>query len=273
MSYDHDPTSPLVIFGEELRHARTQAKMTQLGVADELGYGEAQVGHIENGKRRPWRKFAEGCDRLFGTNGYFLRLYEKIERMPTYPAWFGPWAKAERDAQSLYNYEPLIVPGLLQTPDYGRRILRGGRPRDTDEQIDELLAARLDRQQILTTEDPASFWFILDEMALRRPIGGGEVMRAQLDRLREVACWPHVNIQIVPFEAGERPGLSGAFVIASFRDGTDIVYVETAGPAQILTGPRQIAPIRFTYDAIRTHTLSGARSLQLIEEVTAELWT
>ncbi len=273
MSHDHDPTSPLVIFGDELRHHREAAGLTQLQVADALGYTEGQVGHIENGRRKPSEKAAKGSDTLFGTGGLFVRLYDRVQRMPSYPTWFGPWAEAERTADSVHNYQPLLVAGLLQTRDYAYRTLRGGRPRDTEERIEELLAARLERQQLLTAEDSGNFWFVLDEGVLRRRIGTPDVMSTQLEHILEQAELPSVNVQVVPQDAGERPGLSGAFAIASFRDRPDIVYLETAGPAQILAEPRQVTRIKYEYDALQMHTLPVAASLKLIREVAAEQWT
>ncbi|MCW2914684.1 MAG: hypothetical protein JWN52_2752 [Actinomycetia bacterium] len=273
MPNDLDPTSPLAIFGEELKHARDAAGLSQDQVGVELQYSEAQVGHIETGKRKPSLRFAEGSDRLFGTNGLFGRLHEKIEQMPSYPAWFGPWAKAEREAMSLHNYQTLIVPGLLQTEEYARAFLRGGRPRDTDEQIDELVTARMERQRILTWEDPPALWFVLDEGVLRRVIGDAAVMRKQLNHLVELAGHTQVNIQIVPLSAGARPGLSGAFVIACFPDRPDIVYLETAAEGDIVVAPKRVAPLTYTYDAVRAHALPAKHSVELIKEVVAELWT
>jgi transcriptional regulator with XRE-family HTH domain len=273
MPNDLDPTSPLAIFGEELKHARDAAGLSQDQVGVELQYSEAQVGHIETGKRKPSLRFAEGCDRLFGTNGLFGRLHEKIEQMPSYPVWLGPWAKAEREAVALHHYEPLLVPGLLQTEEYARAILCGGRPRDTEEQVDELVTARLDRQEILTWSDPPALWFVLDEGVLRRPIGDDALMHTQLEYLVGMARHSQVNIQIVPLSAGARPGLSGAFGIARFPDRPDIVYLETATEGQILDKPIRVAALTYTYDAIRTHALPATHSVELIKEVMAELWT
>jgi transcriptional regulator with XRE-family HTH domain len=272
MPNDLDPTSPLAIFGEELRHARNAANLSQDQVGQRLNYSEAQVGHIEAGKRKPSVRFAEGCDHLFGANGLFGRLHEKIEQMPSYPAWFGPWANAEREATALYNYQTLIVPGLLQIEEYARAFLRAGRPRDTDEQIEELVTARMERQRILTWEHPPALWFLLDEGVLRRVIGGAAVMRKQLEHLTELAGHPQINIQVIPLSAGARPGLSGAFVIASFPDRPDIVYLETAAEGEMVVAPKRVAALPYTQDAVRAHALPVTQSVELIKKVMAELW-
>jgi transcriptional regulator with XRE-family HTH domain len=273
MPHEVDPTSPLAIFADELRHARLAAGLSQEQLGAQLNYSEAQVGHIETGKRTPAPRFAEGCDRLFGTNGYFRRLRKRIEQMPSYPAWFGPWAKAEREAISLHNYEPLLIPGLLQKEGYAREILRRGRPRDTEEQIDALLAARLERQQLLTWDDPPALWFVLDEGVLHRQIGDAQVMREQLEHLVTLADHPQVTIQIVPLSYGARPGLLSAFVIACFADRPDIVYLETAIDGQIVTDPKQVAHVTYIYDAIRACALPARQSVELIKKATAESWT
>ncbi|MBC6460843.1 helix-turn-helix domain-containing protein [Actinomadura sp. HBU206391] len=273
MPHEIDPTSPLTVFADELRHARLAAGLSQEQLGAQLNYSEAQVGHIETGKRTPALRFAEGCDRLFNTNGYFSRLRERIEQMPSYPSWFGPWAKAEREAISLHNYEPLLVPGLLQKEAYAREILRGGRPRDTEEQIDALVAARLERQQILTWEDPPALWFMLDEVVLRWPIGEAKVMQEQLEHLMALAEHPQVTIQIVPLSCGAYTGLSGAFVIARFADRPDILYRETANEGQIVADPKQVAELTYIYDAIRACAMPVRQSVELIRKATTELWT
>lgn len=272
MPHDPDPTSPLSIFGDELRHARMSAGLSQDQLGAEVGYSEAQVGHVENGKRKPSVKFAEGCDRVFGTNGLFARICEKIDRMPAYPAWLGPWATAEREAISVHHYEPLIVPGLLQTQAYARAILRGGRPRDTDEQIEELVRARMDRQQILTWDEPPALWFVLDEIVLRRGMGDAELMREQLEHLVAMAGHPQVTVQVVPFGSGPRPGLLGAFGIATFQDRPDVVYLETAASGQIVSDPRTVALLDYTYDAIGSCALPAVQSIDLIRKAMTEPW-
>jgi hypothetical protein len=180
---------------------------------------------------------------------------------------------AEREALSLHHYEPLLMPGLLQKEAYAREILRGGRPRDTDERIDELVAARLHRQQILTWDDPPALWLVLDEGIRHRQIGEAQVMREQLEHLVMLADHPQVTIQIVPLSYGARPGLSGAFGIACFADRPDIVYRETATDGQIVDDPKQVAELTYIYGAIRACALSARQSVELIKEATAKTWT
>jgi hypothetical protein len=159
------------------------------------------------------------------------------------------------------------VPGLLQTDDYARAILRAGRPRDTDEQIERHVAARMARQAILGRKYPPLLWVVLDEAALRRPVGGCEVMRAQLVRLVEASASPHVVVQVLPFDLGEHAGMAGARVIVRLPGEDDIVYVEGPGSGQFIGTPEHVADCALRFDLLRATALSPDESVALIRRM------
>jgi transcriptional regulator with XRE-family HTH domain len=143
-----DPSAgPLQFFGSELRRARSRAGLSQDQLGHRLGYSGAQVGKVETGERAPSPEFARGCDQAFPeSDGLFARLYELAQRWDAgYPPWFAEWIDSERRATSLRSWEPLIMPGLLQTAEYARAILAAD-PETAEDQLDELVAARLERQ-------------------------------------------------------------------------------------------------------------------------------
>lgn len=255
--------SPLTFFGAELRRYRTEKGWSQEKLAEQINYSLSLVGMIENARRVPSRDFATRCDEVLETGGALMRLWPLISR-EAYPTWFRPFVESEREATSLKGYEPLVVPGLLQTEDYAREVLRTGQPGITPEQVDELLGARMDRQQLLTKTDPPMLWVVMDAAVLHRAIGGEAVMQKQLEHLHEVAQNPRITIQIIPKETPAHPGLSGAFAIASFRGGPDIVYLETAANGHIVQRLEDIEAMTCVFDALRSEALPKRASAELI---------
>jgi transcriptional regulator with XRE-family HTH domain len=263
---DLDPgASVLAFFGAELRRCRLAADLSQEQLGQQVSYSAALVGLIENAKRVPSRDFAERCDDALATGGALARLWPLVSR-ETLPGWFRPWIEIEREATSLRSFEPLIIPGLLQTPEYARTLFAAQRA-ETEDGLEQLVATRMDRQLILSREDPPQLWCLLDEGALHRRIGGTKIMHDQLLHLAETAQQPKVAVQVVPLEVGAHAGLLGAFVIASFDGAGDIVYLETAASGQVTETPSVIAEITLTYDMLRSEALPRTASRELIMKV------
>jgi transcriptional regulator with XRE-family HTH domain len=263
---DLDPgASVLAFFGAELRRCRLAADLSQEQLGQQVSYSAALVGLIENAKRVPSRDFAERCDDALATGGALARLWPLVSR-ETLPGWFRPWIEIEREATSLRSFEPLIIPGLLQTPEYARTLL-SAQPAVTEDGLEQLAATRMDRQLILSREDPPQLWCLLDEGALHRRVCGTKIMHDQLLHLAETTQQPKVTVQVVPFEVGAHAGLLGAFVIASFDGAGDIVYLETAASGQVTETPSVVAEITLTYDTLRSEALPRTASRELIMKV------
>ena len=144
---------------------------------------------------------------------------------------------------------------------------------DTDEEIEEMVEARMARQAILGNGKPPTVWTVLDEGVLRRPVGGAYVMREQLARLTEAARHPSVVIQVVPLGTGAHEGLrGGAFIVAEFRDHASVAYQDTAVQGQIVDSADDVASLMVLWDTVKSVALPAAASLELIEEV-AKSWT
>jgi transcriptional regulator with XRE-family HTH domain len=145
------------------------------------------------------------------------------------PSWFEAYIGLEQAATGIRNYEVQFVPGLLQTEDYARALVQVAPDEVTEDAIEQRVKVRMERQQVITGPDPLSVWAIIDEAALCRPAGGWEVMRAQMQRLIEVARLPSVTLQLIPFDIGAHPGAGrGPFTILQFPDEADrdAVYVD-----------------------------------------------
>ena len=144
------------------------------------------------------------------------------------PDWFQVYVGLEEAASLIRVYEVQFVPGLLQTPDYTRAVVQLGQRGATPEEIEHRVSLRQDRQRVLVRRDPPRLWVVIDEAALRRPIGGAEVMRGQIERLIDASKEPHVTIQVLPFRLGGHAAEAGAFTLMRFPelDLPDVVYTE-----------------------------------------------
>ena len=269
--------SPLALFGAELRHYRTAAGLSQEQLGERIGYSAALVGAVETARRMPTEDFTARCDEVeeLRTGGALLRLRahlrEQLHRQ-VWPPWFREWPSIEREALTLRSWELPVIPGLLQTAAYARAVLRGVLPDASDEEIEEQVSARLQRQDILQRQDPPMLWAIMDEGALRRRVGDAEIMREQFAHLVEMAQKPKVKVLVVPATAGAHVGLSGAFAIAEFRESPEMVYLDTAAQGQIADHPDIVKACVRIFDSLRAEALPPRASVELVTEV-RQTWT
>lgn len=268
-----DPESPRVQFGAEMRRLREAAGLSQSAVARRLGCTQTQVSRLEKGTRTPSRRDAENLDALFGdaTDISFVRRYERIRAQPGSPAWFRSWTEEiEPNLVVLRSWDPLLIPGLLQTEKYAYHVFSNG-PQATHEEVVERVNARLRRQQLLQRECPPTLMFLIDQGVLHRPIGDSALMREQLDHLLQMAAHPTVFIQIV--DPACVAGLSGTFMIAELPHAQpDVVSLETPIQAHVTSDLDTVALIWQRYEAIRRWAYPERASLQIIEKARDE-WT
>ncbi|MEV8632533.1 helix-turn-helix transcriptional regulator [Streptosporangium sp. NPDC051023] len=263
-----DPNiSPRVQFGAELRRHRNAARMSQKTLAALTGWSISQISMLENGNRGPTPELACSMDSALKLDGALSSLWAMLDNVSKQlPTWYRSWLEIEREADTLRTWQPVIVPGLLQTEDYARAVL-STEPLATPEQIEERTTARMERQNILRRTSPPVWWVLLDEGVLDRPIGSPSVMAAQLGHLAETASSSRITIQIVPWSAYSAIGLIGAFVIATAPGEPDTAYIDSAGISVRVTGrPDDVSSLALRYDAIRAEALSQRESLILIKE-------
>jgi transcriptional regulator with XRE-family HTH domain len=266
--------TPRQVFGAMLRYYRERAGLSRSELAQQISKSVSLIQAIELGQRAATAEVTEDLERVLPADGALTRLRDEIGDGLSYqafPAWFQDWALKEAEAATLRWFEPLIVPGLLQTEDYARAIFRT-RFRITSEEIEEQVAARLKRQEILTRDEPPAFWVILDEWVLRRPVGGRHVMLEQLNRLIEAARQPHIAIEVISADVGAHEGVTGAFAIADFEDAPSVGYQEGAVRGQPVEERKEVASLDLTWATLRGEALPRAASLALLEEA-AKSWT
>ncbi len=264
----------MAFFGAELRRARVAAGMSQDQLGRALSFSGDLVGKIETCERAPTPEFAAGCDTVFPHfDGLFTRLVGLARRWEgPHPQWFRDWVQAEQQASSLRWWEPMLVPGLLQTADYARSILAAG-PDTTEDALEELVGARIERQAILDYPKPPELWVVVDEAVLHRLIGSREIMYDQLLYLADTSCRPCITVQVVPAEVGAHAGLLGAFIVAGFDDGApSILYAETAVEGQTIERSALVRKAALAFDRLRAEALPRGASRELIGKVAEERW-
>jgi transcriptional regulator with XRE-family HTH domain len=264
--------NPLKVFGAMLAYYRNRVGMTPEQLGARVYLSGSQIRKVEAGTRTPSEELAKACETIpeLGCNGALTELYEILAvhlKRRVYPGWFAGWPDKEGQARRLRSFEPLVVPGLLQTEAYARAIL-STRMGATREELDEAVAGRMERQRILEREHPPELWVILDEAVLRRPVGGPEVMREQLVCLAGAGQRPNVAIQVVPFGAGAHEGLrGGAFVVADFDGASAVAYQDAASSGQIIEDAAEVDALAVTWDTLRLDALPRAASISLISSV------
>ncbi|WND35997.1 helix-turn-helix transcriptional regulator [Streptomyces sp. BB1-1-1] len=261
-----DPTaSPLDYYGWELRRQREAHGLRQGQLGEIIFCTGSLVGQIETTKKVPTRDFSERVDAALGTDGLFSRLIGLVLRSQL-PTWFQPYAEMEAKAAYISTYQAQLVYGLLQTEEYARAVLATGMPDD----LEGLVAARMERQRILEREQPPLAWVVLDEAVLHRPIGGPEVMRRQLARLLEFAGHRWMHVQVLPNEAGAHASLDGAFTTMRFDDNPDIIYTEDLISGHMTANSETIREAALRYARLQAAALSVEDSAELIMRVMEE---
>lgn len=241
--------------GRELRIYREAFGYSQQHTAKIVNYTRSMITRVESGERTIPPEVGREFDKLYGLNGTFERLAEEAAQEMTS---FADYLTIEGEANRISIYDLRVVPGLLQTPDYARELIKVSLVRDPK----QLFTTRMDQQHILDSDDPPDMRVVLDESVLHRVIGGPEIMRAQFERLLE----PNhpLTVQILPFSAGAHAGVDGPLHILDFPDQPSVAYVDGRGSGQLLVSGEDVRYARNVYDSILSAALSPWESAELI---------
>jgi transcriptional regulator with XRE-family HTH domain len=267
------PSNGLEAFALELRAQREVAGLTQEQLAKLMGYSASVIAKLETCRTIPSPQHASQADEALKMPGTFRRL-RKAMINSTYEAWVRAYLDIEERATVLRSWQPLVVDGLLQTETYARAMIRAGRPGDSDAEVEQVVMARMARQEIWDREDPPPpmLCVILGEAVLRQDVGEAPVMREQLGRLVATARNPRITIQVMPFSAGAHPGLLGPFVVASFDSNPDAAYLDNALSGQVTERRKEVAGVALLYETLAREALSPRASAEFIARVVEE-WT
>jgi transcriptional regulator with XRE-family HTH domain len=256
-------TDPILVFGKLLKALRERAGMSQKQLADMVNYSASFISAIETGNKPAKFAMVQRLDRAVNGGGALIAVWP-ITTVGTYPSWFARVAELEREAFKIHEWEVRVIPGLLQTADYARAMMRAGRPTDDDENIERDDTARLDRQEIFTSDNPPIAWFVIDESVLHRSIGGPQVMREQLQKLEHMSEMPSVVIQIMRSDIGSHPGIEGPLRILEFQDSPPVWYTEGWYSGRIVETPQEVASAMTCFDLMKASALSPEESARTI---------
>jgi transcriptional regulator with XRE-family HTH domain len=259
-------------FGAELRAHRARRGWTQVELGDKLGYSGSYISDVERGDCGVTDDFAGRCDNadVFDLPGTFLRLYEDLRR-ESFPTWFAPIVPIEREAVKITGYESISVPGLLQTPEYARTLIRARRPQDDDETVEDTVRVRIERQGVLSRPKPPLCWWVLAEAVTRQLVGGPEVMGPQLDRLIKAAEAPGAVIQVFPFSAPDYTGTESLLHLYERLDVPMVAYTECVGGGRLIQDQREVSDLATVIGALKASALSPRDSLALMRTIRRDL--
>ncbi|WP_432189389.1 helix-turn-helix domain-containing protein [Streptomyces sp. Tue6028] len=262
---DLDPSSsPRAMIGAELRHARENAGLSQAELGEPLFVSGSFVGQLEAGTRRLHLEYAVQMDEILGTNGFFARNCRALAKSK-YPDHFAEAAEAEAIATAIRQYAQLLIPGLLQTRAYAEAVFRAYRPTSTDDEIEALVSARLERARLLDDPTTPLVWAVFDEAALRRVVGDGAVMAEALRHVADLTRKHRIIVQVVPFTAGAHAAMEGSLKLMEFEDAPALSFVEGPDMGKLLDDPATVARHGLTFNFLQAAALSPPDSLALPE--------
>ncbi|MGH3311640.1 MAG: helix-turn-helix domain-containing protein [Streptomyces sp.] len=261
---DSKPT-PRSLLGRRLRRLREKAELSQRALAEHVGYPHTYISRVERGEQLPSDVLAEDLDTHFATDGLFAELLTMAQDS-SIPDYGRVIVDSEDRAVRIQVFGSSLVPGLLQTEDYARALFRASLPRESEEQIDERVETRMRRKSVFEKDDKPLFWAIMDEAALRRPMGGAKCMKGQIYHLLKAVQAPYISLQVLPFAQGEHPLLGGSLSLLTHRSGATIGYVESFASGDPVESPSRILELTQRFDIARSKALPENETLDMIRD-------
>jgi transcriptional regulator with XRE-family HTH domain len=279
------PTVQRLLVGAKLRRLRTDMGLSREEAAEAIRASEWKIHRLENGqvgfKERDLVDLLERYEvtdpdeveelldlaREANNPGWWQRYGDVL------PQWFRSYVDLESAAALIRTYEGQYVPGLLQTDDYMRAVVQGAHLDDSSEEVGRRVRLRMARQTVLTREHPPRLWAVVDEAALRRPVGGPGVMKGQLERLIDAAELPNVTLQVLPLDVGAHPAMVGSFSVLRFPDQElpDVVYLEHLTGATYLNKPDEVDQYLHVMESICVRAAAPDQTVELLDRLRDEL--
>ncbi|MFF4331154.1 helix-turn-helix domain-containing protein [Streptomyces sp. NPDC001591] len=282
MAVHGNPTVRRRRLGTELRRLRLASGLTSTQVAERLLISQPKISHMENGRRAIKPRDVRDLCALYGvTNPEVVESLMQMAREADRQGWwvacgevpYAVYIGLETEASSIRSYEPLVIPGLLQTPAYARAVIEETIPLATPEQIAVRHEIRLRRQsRAHHPARPFRLWVVLDESALRRMVGSPQVMHEQLEYLNHLGTQPHITVQVLPHSTGAHPGLSGQFSILDFPNAaTGTVYLERFTSDLYLEKRSDVQHYNTLYEHLQAQALNPEHTRRFIASTALEL--
>jgi transcriptional regulator with XRE-family HTH domain len=284
MGTEHSPTVRRRRLALELRRLREAARLTCEEVAEHLECSASKISRVETGRVSVSPRDVRDMLELYGVPADQRESLVQLARDSRQKGWWHAYSDTmqpqmatyiglESAASEIRIYEVSLIPGLLQTEDYARAVIRAGMVNSPAEDIDRRVSLLMARQPALVRDDPPKVWAVLDEAALRRQVGGSGLMRLQLEHLLVQAALPNVAIQVIPFAGGAHPAMGRPFIILVFpeRVDTDVIYLEDLTSALYLEDIAEVDRYNVFFNHLRATALSFDDSAALITSVLKEM--
>jgi transcriptional regulator with XRE-family HTH domain len=270
-----------MLVGAKLRRLRTERGVSREEAGEAIRASEWKIHRLENGQVGFKERDIIDLLRLYEvTDPSEVADFVVLAREANAPGWWQhygdilpQWFRAYVDLESvatlIRTYEGQFVPGLLQTEDYMRAVIVGAHLDDPPEEVERRIRLRMARQTLLTRKDAPRLWMVVDEAALRRPVGGRDVMRSQLERLIDASKLPNVTLQVLPFAAGAHPAMVGAFSVLRFaaRELPDVVYVEHLTSALYLSKRDDVDQYLHVMESISVRAAAPDQTVELLGRI------
>ncbi|PBC85220.1 DNA-binding transcriptional regulator, XRE-family HTH domain [Streptomyces sp. 2224.1] len=259
------------VIGAQLSHFRKAARMTQPMLAERVGVHEDTIGSVEQGRRPLKLDLAETMDEVLGTKGALAVAVAKVPEREKLPAFVQDLVEHEEEALTLLSYENQVVPGLLQTEPYARATFDSLYPPLENDQTEEWVSGRISRQKLLERENPRPMLnFILEEVALHRPIGGPKTLSAQLRHLRSCAELPFLGLQIMPTARCPHASLDGPLVLLETPEHEHLAYIEAQRISFLVDDPDEVSGYQQKYGMLRSQALTPEETKSLLDDLLGE---
>ncbi|WBB53006.1 helix-turn-helix transcriptional regulator [Verrucosispora sp. WMMD573] len=279
------PTVLRMLLGAQLRRLRESRGVTRESAGWEIRSSESKISRMELGRVGFKERDVADLLTLYGVTAEqeraaLLKLARDANNPGWWhrygdvlPSWFQSYLGLEAAAALIRSYEVQFVPGLLQTPEYARAVVLLGHSTAGPDEIDRRVDLRMRRQELLSRPRPPRLWAVVDEAALRRPIGGPRVMRGQLEALLKATRTPNVRLQVIPFAAGGHAAAGGAFTILRFgdQDLPDIVYIEQLTSAIYLDKREDLDFYAVAMERLCVEAEPPERTPEILERMIADL--
>ncbi|CAL9472020.1 helix-turn-helix domain-containing protein [Streptomyces sp. NPDC014344] len=255
--------------GRQLKLRREAAGMRAAEFGRVVGYGEDMVYKIEGGKRIPRQEFLDKADEVLNAGGLIAATWEDVKKV-RYPKRVRELGKMEAKAVEIGLYECNIIPGLLQTPEHARALIRAAQPPYTPDDVERMVAARLARRSVFERDPAPSIHFVVEEAPLRRQIAGTVMWRQQLEHLLEMGRLNNVTLQVMPTNTEAHPGLDGRIELLKFPDGTAVGRADGLFNGRPVSDLKQLRVLELQYGTIRAQALPPRESSAFIERLLGE---
>lgn len=263
----------------ELRRLRDAATLTGEEAAGRLGWSPSKISRIETGSTSPGLADLRRLLDLYEVSGTLRGRLELLGQSAGQRGWWdaysdtlGPEYTAlialEAEAESVRWYSPMLIPGLLQTEQYARKVISSGLLIAPPGEVERRVQVKMTRQRVLGGERPVHLSVVLDEAAILRTVGDATVMREQLQHLAEMAAAPTITAQVLPLTVGAHPATTGEFTILAFRElmAPDVVYLENMTSDLYVEGEGEVYRYGMAFDRLRELALSPEKSVHLIAQ-------